>query len=39
MGTQPGMMSWRMVGTKCRMEELPAAIASRIRADHAGFFG
>jgi hypothetical protein len=39
MGTQPGMMSWRMVGTKCREDDLPPAITSRIRAEHPGFFG
>lgn len=39
MGTRPGMMSWRMVGTKCRENDVPRAIAQRIRAAHAGFFG
>ena len=39
MGRQPGMQSWRMVGTKCRENELPPAIAERIAGDHAGFFG
>lgn len=39
MGRRPGMMSWRMVGTKCREADVPAALAARIAADHPGFFG
>ena len=38
MGRSPGMMSWRMSGTKCRYDDLPAPIVARIRADHADFF-
>lgn len=38
MGKQPGMISWRMVGTKCTVNELPAYLAERIAADHEGFF-
>ena len=39
MGRTPGMISWRMVGTKCTREDLPAAIVERISGDHEGFFG
>lgn len=38
MGDQPGMISWRMVGTKCREADLPAYLADRIARDHADFF-
>lgn len=38
MGADPGMMSWRMVGTKCKEDDLPRAIHERIAGDHAGFF-
>jgi hypothetical protein len=38
MGRQPGMMSWRMVGTKCGEADIPAAIRERIAGDHTGFF-
>ncbi|MFK7828672.1 MAG: DUF1838 family protein [Congregibacter sp.] len=39
MGSQPGMMSWRMTGTKCVFDDLPAHMIERIAADHKGFFG
>ena len=39
MGRQPGMQSWRMVGTKCERDELPTALVERIAGDHEGFFG
>ena len=38
MGRQPGMMSWRMVGTKCGRQDLPTALVERIAGDHEGFF-
>lgn len=38
MGQRPGMISWRMVGTKCRVGELPSHLAERIAKDHKGFF-
>lgn len=38
MGDAPGMISWRMVGTKCREADLPAYLADRIARDHGGFF-
>ena len=39
MGAQPGMISWRMVGTKCKFEDIPGHIKERIARDHEGFFG
>ncbi len=39
MGKQPGMMSWRMTGTKCGFEDLPPHMVERIAGDHEGFFG
>ncbi|MFT7286536.1 MAG: hypothetical protein ACI87W_000642 [Halieaceae bacterium] len=39
MGRQMGMMSWRMVGTKCGFKDLPHHMVERISADHEGFFG
>lgn len=38
MGDAPGMISWRMVGTKCRAADLPGYLAERIAGDHEGFF-
>lgn len=38
MGRQPGMMSWRMVGTKCTRDDLPQPLVDRISGDHEGFF-
>lgn len=38
MGRRPGMISWRMVGTKCTVGELPGRLAERIAKDHQGFF-
>lgn len=38
MGREPGMMSWRMTGTKCGVEDIPAAIKDRIASDHGAFF-
>jgi hypothetical protein len=38
MGQRPGMISWRMVGTKCTVRELPGHLAERIARDHKGFF-
>lgn len=38
MGKQPGMMSWRMTGTKCGFDDLPPHMVERIARDHAGFF-
>jgi hypothetical protein len=38
MGATPGMISWRMVGTKCSESDLPAYLVERIAADHDGFF-
>jgi hypothetical protein len=38
MGRRPAMQSWRMVGTKCRREELPAPLVERIASEHDGFF-
>ena len=38
MGSQPGTISWRMVGTKCTVAELPGYLAERIARDHEGFF-
>ncbi len=39
MGKQPGMMSWRMTGTKCGFDDLPSHMVERIARDHEGFFG
>ncbi|MEE4184785.1 MAG: DUF1838 family protein [Gammaproteobacteria bacterium] len=38
MGTTPGMISSRLVGTKCTVEQLPEYLVDRIGADHGGFF-
>lgn len=38
MGTEPGMISWRMTGTKCTEADIPDAIRRRISGDHSGFF-
>lgn len=38
MGKRPGMISWRMVGTKCTVDELPGHLVERISKDHKGFF-
>lgn len=38
MGVQPGMISWRMVGTKSTFDELPSALVERVANDHEGFF-
>ena len=38
MGARPGMISWRMVGTKCTEQDLPGYLADRIAKDHEGFF-
>lgn len=38
MGATPGMISWRMVGTKSTESELPPQLVERIAADHDGFF-
>jgi len=39
MGAKPGMISWRMTGTKCKFGDIPGPIAERIARDHEGFFG
>jgi len=39
MGATPGLISWRMVGTKCTESDLPGYLVDRIGADHDGFFG
>jgi len=38
MGTQPGVISWRLVGTKCAVTDVPEHLLERVAADHAGFF-
>lgn len=38
MGTAPGVISWRVVGTKCTAADLPEQLSKRIAADHADFF-
>jgi hypothetical protein len=38
MGTRPGVISWRLVGAKCRRDDLPREVAGRIRAEHPEFF-
>jgi hypothetical protein len=38
MGTRPGVISWRLVGTKCRRDDLPRELTDRIRSDHPEFF-